>query len=296
MKKYSYADWFKGGLILKYDYFVPKGKKPTLVGWEDFSDADILLIKAKQKEIFNERVANLLEKYKATFNKDLSSSHEPNEHIRMTISQIDDIFSGVLSPLESIPTEYWNVVFSYMELREIQEYYKSNIIRGAEVDYTFINSPSRDYQKQDENHQIVAHTLYLFRKWVKTLPSQQVEEDKEQESTEVSQTKEIILKELESIDKNKGWGYAFVNEKDLKVFVDLLTSYFEYKPFVLPQNIIILKKDCKTRFAKSLSPIHKELSNENKKLKSDIEFFKIIRVLNHFKEMSDKEIYQAITR
>jgi hypothetical protein len=168
MKKHSYVDWFKGRLILKYDYFISKGKKPTLVGWEDFSDADILLIKAKQKEIFNERVADLLEKHKATFNKELSSSHEPNEHIRMTVSQIDDIFKPVLSPLESISIEYWNVVFSYLELREIREYYKSNIIRGAEVDYTFINSPSRKFQKIDENNQVNAHTLYLFRKWIET--------------------------------------------------------------------------------------------------------------------------------
>jgi hypothetical protein len=168
MIKYSYADWFKGRLILKYDYFIPKGKKPTLVGWEDFIDADILLIKAKQKEIFNERVADLLEKYKATFNKELSSSHEPNEHIRMTVSQIYDILKPVLSPLESISIEYWNVVFSYLELREIQEYYKRNIIRGVEVDYAFINSPSREFQKLDENYQVYAHTLYLFRKWIKT--------------------------------------------------------------------------------------------------------------------------------
>lgn len=296
MKKYSYADWFKGRLILKYDYFKPKGKKPTLVGWEDFIDADILLIKAKQKEIFNERVADLLEKYKATFNKELSSSHEPNEHIRMTVSQIDDIFKGVFPTSQFISTVYWNVVFTYVELIEIQEFYKRNIIRGVEVDYTFINSPNREYQKQDENHQIIAHTLYLFRNWIEALQFQQAEAVKEHESTEVSQTKKIILKEIESIDKNKGWGYAFVNEKDLNIFVYLLTSYFEYKHFALPQNIIILKKDCKTRFAKLLRPIHKELSNENKKLKSDVEFFQIIKVLNHFKEMSDEEIYQAITR
>jgi hypothetical protein len=169
MEKYTYNDWLDGKIILKYDYFIPKGENPILVEWNNFNgDEDILLIKRKQKEIFNERVANLLENYKSTFNKELSSSLEPNEHIRMTVSQIDVIFTGVLSPLEYIPTKYWNVVFSYMELREIQEYYKSKIIRGAEVDYNFINSPSRKFQKLDENNQVNAHTLYLFRKWIET--------------------------------------------------------------------------------------------------------------------------------
>lgn len=169
MEVFNYNNWLDGKIVLKYDYFIPKGGNPILVGWDNFSDADILLIKAKQKEIFNERVANLLEKHKATFNKELSSSHEPNEHIRMTISQIDDIFKGVLPPYEFISAEYWNVVFSHMEIREIKEYYKRNIIRGVEVDYAFINSPNREFQKIDENYQVIAYTLYLFRKWIENL-------------------------------------------------------------------------------------------------------------------------------
>lgn len=204
MKKYSYADWFEGRLILKYDYFIPKGKKPTLVAWEDFIDADILLIKAKQKEIFNERVADLLEKYKATFNKELSSSHEPNEHIRMTVSQIDDILKPVLSPLESISIEYWNVVLSYLELREIQEYYKRNIIRGVEVDYAFINSPSREFQKIDENYQVYAHTLYLFRKWIENQFPENPETKTDKLKTQLSQYGFFELPKIKKLsDPNK---------------------------------------------------------------------------------------------
>jgi len=111
---------------------------------------------------------------------------------------------------------------------------------------------------------------------------------------ENSQTKNIILKEFESLDHTLGWKYAFSNEHDFKIFLDLLTNFFEYKHYSIPQEVIRLKKDCKTRFAKSLRPIHKDLS-ENQ-LKSDIEFFKLIRVLNHFEKLTDIQIYNAITR
>jgi hypothetical protein len=297
MKKYTYKDWLDGKLILKYDFIIPKGENPILVEWNDFNcEDDILRIKRKQKEIFDERVTNLLGKYKSVFNKEIEASKEPKEHCRMTLNQIDTIFTGVLTPTEFIRTEYWNCVFFYNDLSEIQKNYKNSIIRGVEVDYAFINSPTMNYQRQGENYQIYTHSLYLFRKWVETFQPQQTEVKTEQEIIEASRTKDIILKELYGIDKNKGWEYAFVNEKDLNDFADLLTRYFEYQPYDLPKKIIELKKDCRTRFAKSLRPIHKELSNENKKLKSDIEFFEIIKVLNHFKKMSYEELYQAITR
>ena len=111
-----------------------------------------------------------------------------------------------------------------------------------------------------------------------------------------SRTRQIIFSHLEALDKNKGWEYAFSNEPDFNKFLDLLSCYFEFKPYTLPEQIIMLKKDCKTRFAKALSPIHKELSSENKKLRSDKEFFKIVKTLSHFKDLTDNEIYQAITR
>ena len=57
MKRYTYNDWLDGKLILKYDCIIPKGETPILVEWNNFNtDEDILLIKRKQKEIFDERV------------------------------------------------------------------------------------------------------------------------------------------------------------------------------------------------------------------------------------------------
>jgi hypothetical protein len=116
----------------------------------------------------------------------------------------------------------------------------------------------------------------------------------ERKAPEIGRTRQFIIDEIGMIDKNKGWGFAFANELDYHLFLDLLTCYFEYKPYSIPNSIIKLKRGCKTRFAKVLNPIHVEFSETP--LKSDLEFFKILRILNHFERMTDFEIYKAINR
>lgn len=111
-----------------------------------------------------------------------------------------------------------------------------------------------------------------------------------------NRTKALITEQIEHIDKLKGWEYSFSTFEDLTAFVDLLTNYFEYKPIKFPTKTITLKKDSKTRFARCLREIHKELGNENQKLRTDFEYFKLLRVLSHFKDSSNEEIYRAITR
>lgn len=122
---------------------------------------------------------------------------------------------------------------------------------------------------------------------VKALQPQQI-------SVDESRTKKVIFETITNIDK-QGWQYAFVSEQDYNLFTDLLTNFFEYKPYTLPETTIQLKRTCKTKVAKALGEIHKELSNENK-LSTDKEYFKIIRVLNHFKNETEVDLYKALTR
>lgn len=113
--------------------------------------------------------------------------------------------------------------------------------------------------------------------------------DKEQ-----NRTKKVIAETFENMDK-KGWQYAFATEQDYNLFTDLLTNFFEYKPYTLPETIIQLKRTCKTKVAKALGEIHKELSNENK-LTTDTEYFQLIRVLSHFEKVPEGDLYKALTR
>jgi hypothetical protein len=109
-----------------------------------------------------------------------------------------------------------------------------------------------------------------------------------------SRTKSVVFETLTNIDK-QGWKYAFVSEQDYNLFTDLLTNFFEYKPYTMPETIIQLKRGCKTKVAKALGEIHKELSNENK-LSTDTKYFQLIRVLSHFEKETEGDLYKALTR
>jgi hypothetical protein len=121
---------------------------------------------------------------------------------------------------------------------------------------------------------------------LKTLPPQPI--DKEQ-----NRTKQVITETFENMDK-KGWQYAFSTEQDYNLFTDLLTNFFEYKDYSIPETAIQLKRTCKTKVAKTLGEIHAELSETP--LNSDIEYFKIVKVLNHFKEVSNFALVKAMQR
>jgi hypothetical protein len=113
-------------------------------------------------------------------------------------------------------------------------------------------------------------------------------------SVNESRTKKVIFETITNIDK-QGWQYAFVSEQDYNLFTDLLTNFFEYKPYTLPETTIQLKRTCKTKVAKALGEIHKELSNENK-LSTDTKYFQLVRTLSHFEKETEGDLYKALTR
>lgn len=114
------------------------------------------------------------------------------------------------------------------------------------------------------------------------------------DSVAAQRTRESILEKFDNMDK-QGWKYVFNSVDDFNLFVNLLTKFFTLETFTLPQHEIKVKKGCKTRLARVLGEIHKELSN-NDKLSNDTEYFNLIRILSPFKcEVQDK-LYKAITR
>lgn len=129
--------------------------------------------------------------------------------------------------------------------------------------------------------------LEYWESELKNLPTQPI--DKQQ-----NRTKQLIVEAFENMDK-KGWQYAFSTEQDYNLFTNLLTNFFEYKDYSIPETAIQLKRSCKTKVAKALGEIHKELSNENK-LSTDTEYFNIIRVLSHFQNERERDLYKALTR
>ncbi|MCF8307854.1 MAG: hypothetical protein K9I68_02480 [Bacteroidales bacterium] len=136
-----------------------------------------------------------------------------------------------------------------------------------------------------------------YKIWQLREPSQQqnkTPEPKPQQKDSIGEkTKQLIENHFDSMDKT-GWEYAFNTENDYRTIVDLLTKFFTYKHYILPGKTIRLKRNCKTRLGETFGEIHKKLSENS--LQSDIKFFEIVRIMNHFKDESNMSLYKIMTR
>ena len=110
------------------------------------------------------------------------------------------------------------------------------------------------------------------------------------------QTRKSIEAEFDLMHKNQRWEYAFTYESEYNIFVELLVKFFEAQPYEIPRTILRLKNDTKARVGRALRNLHKDLKFDGLNLREDKEFFKIIKVLNHFEKLDDIAIYNAITK
>lgn len=95
-----------------------------------------------------------------------------------------------------------------------------------------------------------------------------------------------------AMDK-KGWEYAFFNETDYRKYLYLLESFFLNDITKIGDLIIKVRPRTRTKLAHTLGEIYK---NQNAHLRSNKEYYKIIRCLNEFKDDSDEVIYRALIR
>jgi|GEM_PF-4119284 len=86
------------------------------------------------------------------------------------------------------------------------------------------------------------------------------------------------------------------DDKDYNLLINLLTNFFTDKEYIIPKNKIQLKARCKTSIAPIFNKIYMQNKSSKTPLKHDAKYFEIIRILNHFQELSDAEIYITIGR
>lgn len=89
---------------------------------------------------------------------------------------------------------------------------------------------------------------------------------------------------------------CFNADKDHDLFVELLTNFFESKKYVPPKKTIVLVYNCKVKLAKALNKIYFQTPGNKGSLNSNVEYFKVIRSLNHFKDLSNDEIYSSLNK
>ncbi|MBE0661390.1 MAG: hypothetical protein IH597_02895 [Bacteroidales bacterium] len=127
------------------------------------------------------------------------------------------------------------------------------------------------------------------------IKNEKIRQEQPSDRRTISATRKIIEDSFDEMGSKgqKGWQYAFRTENDFKKFVSLLEKYFMLESYELPEETLLTRPKTKTQIAQAIHRIYKELGEE---LKSDTEFFKIIRYLKVFNESEDAEIYKSITR
>lgn len=233
-------------------------------------DAEIYLLKKN----FSNKDLPLIFKHKSQYLKYRSQTHKTFLSLQFFFEDLDEITKSLFDYFKDTKQNE----FEAFETKAIEVNSIAEAIKGFNQEgHTKFTLPTGALFNAPQSQQIQNDIL----------PPQLI-------SIDESRTKKVIIETIANIDK-KGWQYAFISEQDYNLFTDLLTNFFEYKSYTLPEKTIQLKRTCKTKLAKALGEIHKELSNENK-LTTDTNYFKLIRVLNHFENETEGDLYKALTR
>lgn len=174
MKKYKFESWYNGDVTLLYSEVFyknnendDKNNEPVFVTWDNFAKSEVIKIKEKQKEIFNENVNLYLTKFQTEFEKRYKKSLMSAEFLEMEKIECFNILYSEIPNSEIIITRNWKIPFNINDLLEIQEYANKSILRGIEICLDFIHSPNNKYQIKDKiPSQVYAQSLYEYYKWL----------------------------------------------------------------------------------------------------------------------------------
>lgn len=185
-KQATYDSWWNGDVTLVYATKVERaGEKPIVVDWSLFIAEDVIRIKQKQFEIFEEQVNKRLEAHKAHFLKTYNSSENKTKFYNDEKRQCDYLLFGKVSSSDFIRFKHWGVVYDRQYILDIQNYAERTIYQGIEDGFDFIHSPNCKFQDKNLIHScIYARSVWEYLKWLKSLA-------KERKSQTITSTKNV---------------------------------------------------------------------------------------------------------
>lgn len=168
MKNYTFNDWLHTNVVLKYDYFIPSGETPIIVGWEDFNESDIVMIKETQKNIFDKNVNNHFERFKSIFLERYSRVELKEVCLDKEIKRCEQALFAPLNPEANDKIRIWNAVFDLVDLLEIHNYYDIVIEDGESIEYDFIHPEGSKYFNKDKiPTPIYCTAISKYYEWLK---------------------------------------------------------------------------------------------------------------------------------
>jgi len=256
----------------------------------------LLVIGLEDKVRFEERSNNI--EYIITELKNYSCHNLPNEpDIKCGYYKFfrgEELYPAELKLKAHIASRGFTETKAMKVRKFVEENYKE-VLKELQKDKSEQNNPSQNISKTSISNE-VDNTTQNDNEDETTLEEKKSETKKNQpETNQTNRTRNAIDEQFVLLDNDKGWKYAFKNESDYKLFTDLLVNLFIGKNYALPKDAIKLQRGCKTRLAATLGKIQGELSNCDK-LINDEDFFKIVKVLSHYKNLTNDQLYKDLTR
>ena len=273
MLKYNYKDWLNGDITLAYAKTILNSKnKPKITKWEGFYEEDIIKIKEKQKEVFNEIISLKLENLKTNFKRIYAYSQVKEELIETEKQECINILYSPIPESQTLISKKWKVLFETEDLREIQNYFKNTILEGNFQGYDFIQSPNDIYQDSSKTPpQIYAQLLFYYFKWLTNIYA----------SEENNKTSETLL----NIHLTKNlYPHIFTNDIAYNIFIELKNLTVGQKTQLADYSFIYHKMKKKSLLIKDTK--HKTFINLlNDSFGADISAIKL-----PFKNQSSKNL------
>ena len=275
MKQYKFDSWFKGNVTLIYSEVSFKEKddngktvKPVFVTWDNFAESEVIKIKEKQREVFDENVNLYLTKFQTEFQKRYKKSLMAAEFLEMEKNECFNILYSEIPNSEIIITSNWKIPFNFNDLLEIQEYANKSILRGIENCLDFIHSPNNKYQIKDKiPSQVYAQTLYEYYNWL---------------NSSFKSDKDNVLINIEKINIDSLWfkvGLFFANGQISQLIEN-------YKNFTMPNFTAISKElgniNYRPYISESINDTNisdKNIFSNNRKVQTIIKYCEINNII-----------------
>lgn len=139
---------------------------------------------------------------------------------------------------------------------------------------------------------LVKQCKHELLSYINELESTQLSKQPAKNKKPQNEIESLIHQHFENMHE-KGWSYAFITKEDYNYFVDLLSKDLHNEEYKLPSTEITLKRRTKTGIGRVLGELHKY---KGEKLRTDENFFNLIRILEPFKDESNQGLEKILTR
>jgi len=256
---------------------------------------DCILLLMNDKHGFDLSLSNIKfiknELSKTDFTKDIKVSKPPNS--KYVFFTGENTISG-----EKYLNSFSSVAGMYMTKKESARHRLNQSrteILGIlkEEGYTIIFPTSKEitYRLDSPNNQISGEIIHTDDF---TNANNEISPPDDPTDKRMERTREFICDKFEAMHTN-GWQYAFKDENDYNTFVEILSDFFVNESCIIPENIINLNRNTKTRLARTLNEIYNYSKDDGAKI-HDSKFYDLVRCLNHFEKLNNIEIYNAMTK